>query len=264
MYFVGTERERQAQRKTAVPSRFAWSKPRSSPDVKARAERVNRRDCKRRKLFHDVDVTQESVQFFASPIDSKDIGVGEEVIEFDELIPDYSNEKTSTSELTCATIETQTPKLPTFSLDNFVGDDAGIHYYAGLEEYSKLIFVLQTLGPAAYCLQYAYYQVTNISVPDQFFMVLMKVRWHMTNFELSRLFGVSESVVSNIFVTWIIFMSKQWREIKMWPDVELVRYFTPQGFKWSFPRIRVIIDGTECPVKKTKAAYIITGYFFHL
>lgn len=33
---------------------------------------------------------------------------------------------------------------------------------------------------------------------------------------------------------------------------ELVRYFAPTGFKRNFPNTRVIIDGTECPIKKPK------------
>ena len=148
--------------------------------------------------------------------------------------------------------QTQTPKQPMFSIENFVDDDAGVHFYTGLENYIKFNFVLSTLGHAAYCLNYAYINVTNVSVPDQFFMVLIKLRRHTTNFELSRMFGVSESVVSNIFLTWICFMYKQWREINIWPPQELVRYFSPSGFKANFPNTRVIVDGTECPVKKPR------------
>lgn len=77
-------------------------------------------------------------------------------------------------------------------IDNFEKDDAGIHFYTGLETYIKFYMVLRTLGPAAYCLNYIYHKVTNISVPDQFFLVLIKLRRHRTNFDLSRLFNVSE------------------------------------------------------------------------
>ena len=48
-------------------------------------------------------------------------------------------------------------------------------------------------------------------------------------------------------------MSKQWKEINIWPSRNLVRYFSPSDFKAKFPTNRVIIDGTECPVKKLKA-----------
>lgn len=148
--------------------------------------------------------------------------------------------------------EIQTLKSPAFSIYNFENDPAAIHFYTGLENYLKFFFVLNTLGPAAFCLNYVYHAVENISVPDQFFMVLMKLRRHTTNFELSRMFGIAESVISNIFITWIIFMEKQWKELYIWPSQSLVKHFSPNSFRRNYPNTRVIIDGTECPIKKPK------------
>jgi hypothetical protein len=64
------------------------------------------------------------------------------------------------------------------------------------------------------------------------------------------MFAVSESTVANVFVTWINFMSKQWRELNLWPSKELVAYFMPCDFYRKFPMTRVIVDGMECPIKK--------------
>lgn len=147
----------------------------------------------------------------------------------------------------------QTPAQPIFSIDNFRTDDEAIHFYTGLEHYAKFLFVLRTLGPAAYNLNYIYHQVVTVCVPDQFFLLLMKLRRHTTTFELSRLFGISETTVSNIVITWIVFMSKQWRELDLWPERELVHHFAPTSFFEKFPTTRVIVDGTECPIKKPKA-----------
>ena len=97
---------------------------------------------------------------------------------------------------------------PPMSINNFTNDDAGVNFYTGLETLTKFYFVLRTLGPAAHCLNYIYHKVSNISIPDQFFLVLCKLRRHTTNFELSRLFGVSEKTVSNIFFTWILFYNE--------------------------------------------------------
>jgi hypothetical protein len=83
-------------------------------------------------------------------------------------------------------------------------------------------------------------------------MVLMKLRRHTPNFELSRNFKCSDIAVRNIIITWIKFMALQWQELDMWPSKELVQYFAPSGLKKLFPSTRVIIDGTECPVKKPK------------
>lgn len=45
-------------------------------------------------------------------------------------------------------------------------------------------------------------------------------------------------------------MSKQWKEVDLWPPKSLVNYFYPSDFKLKFTNTRVIVDGTECPIKK--------------
>ena len=60
--------------------------------------------------------------------------------------------------------------------------------------------MLSTLGIAQNNLRYMYGHVANISIQDQFFLVLIKLRRHMSNFELSRMFRVSEATVYNVFV----------------------------------------------------------------
>ncbi|XP_069107329.1 uncharacterized protein [Argopecten irradians] len=156
--------------------------------------------------------------------------------------------KSDISVPTTFTSSTQTPGHPMCNIYNFIDDDAGIHFYTGLENYSRFLFVLRTLGPAAYSLEYIGHQVCNLSVENQFFMTLMKLRRHTTNFELSRLFGISDNTVSNIVLTWINFMYLQWKELDLWPVRELVHHFTPSDFGLKFPTTRLIVDGTECPI----------------
>ena len=127
-----------------------------------------------------------------------------------------------------------------------------MHFYTGLESYAKFLFVLNTLEPAVYCLRYIYFQIDSVSVENQLFISLMKLRRHATNFELSRFVSLSEASVNNIVYRWILFMSRQWREANIWPPGNLVRYFAPTDFKAKFPT-RIIVDGTECPIKQPKA-----------
>jgi hypothetical protein len=148
--------------------------------------------------------------------------------------------------------DTQTPVWPSFSAHNYRHDADAIHYYTGLEEYKKFQFVLQTLGEAANHLTYYYSQVQQINVEDQFFLTLIRLRRHKTYFELSRLFGISECTVTNIFVTWINFMYYQWRELNTWPSKDLVHYHAPTDFRDKFSTTRAMVDGTECPIKKPK------------
>ena len=61
--------------------------------------------------------------------------------------------------------------------------------------------------------------------------------------------GVGKSVYG-VIITWIKFMSLQWQEVDLWPDRDLVNFFSPSDFRAKFPMTRVILDGLEIPVKK--------------
>lgn len=125
-------------------------------------------------------------------------------------------------------------------------------FYTGLASYTDFLHVLYNLGEAAFHLNYIYNQVQNLTIENQLFLTLIKLRQYKTNFELSKLFSVSTTTVENIWLTWINFMSRQWREVNFWPDRDLVNFFAPRDFYSKFPTTRLIIDGTEIAVKKPK------------
>lgn len=117
---------------------------------------------------------------------------------------------------------------------------------------SSCLHVLYSLGEAAFHLNYIYNQVQNLTIENQLFLTFIKLRQYKTIFELSKLFSVSSTTVKNIWLTWINFMSRQWREVNFWPDRDLVIFFAPRDFYSKFPTTRLIIDGTEIAVKKPK------------
>ena len=130
-------------------------------------------------------------------------------------------------------------------------DNTLLHYYTGLESAGKLYAVFMTLGPAVN--QLNYYRsgsVINISSLNQFILMLAKLRQDLDYLPLSHLCGVSQYTAQNIFITWINFCSRQWAEINVWPNRDLVDYFSPEDFRLKFPTTRVVVDGTEIPVKK--------------
>ena len=155
-------------------------------------------------------------------------------------------------ESTSTSTSTQTVRLPVqlYSAKRFSNDQ--LHYFTGLETYAKFCLVLDSLGPAAYELNYYSGWAPPISVEDQFLLTLIKLRLHSANAELGIQFDISVKHVSNIFITWINFMAVQWEEIDWWPSRELVHFFAPKDFKDKFPKTRVIVDGTECPIMKPK------------
>ncbi|KAK2150530.1 hypothetical protein LSH36_401g00061 [Paralvinella palmiformis] len=100
----------------------------------------------------------------------------------------------------------------------------GIQFYTGIDNYVIFRDVFASLGPATTRLNYMY-GVPNLDPEDHFFLTLMKLRTYKTNFELSMHFLIPECDVYIIFVTWIRFMSLQWRELTIWPEKEIVHCF---------------------------------------
>ena len=160
-------------------------------------------------------------------------------------------DRTEVSHADTQTDQSDVSDLGRMSVDNFRRDPEGMKFYTGLDSYSTFVNVLASLGPASYRLNYVYSK-PSIQVQDQLFLTIIKCRLYKTNFELSRMFRITESEVYCIIVTWLRFMSLQWREINIWPEKELVDFFTPSDFATKYPSTRIILDGTEFPIKKPK------------
>lgn len=238
-------------KRDAIPSIFPWV---STSNSNERAKRQAKRNEAKERLDSDSSSESSSDNMPLSlPFD--DDNVGNEIIYTAEPCEDVEmneckvNVNVSSVDSTC----TQTSTWPSLCVEKFIYDPPGIMFYTGLQTYEIFIFVLATLGNAVYELNYLYYRSEQLSVENQLFLTLIKIRQHKTNFELSRLFNISETAVVNIWVTWVNFMAKQWREVNMFPDRDIVRFFSPLGFKAKFPSTRIIIDGTECPVMKPKS-----------
>ncbi|KAJ8670901.1 hypothetical protein QAD02_002160 [Eretmocerus hayati] len=123
-------------------------------------------------------------------------------------------------------------------------------HFTGLESYEKFELVLLSLGPGAYHLKYVRKNIREISVPNQFFLVLWKLRRNECDLTLATHFGIDRRAVGNIFIPWILFMSQHWSLIDIWPNRDLVDFFLPESFKNNYPALRVIIDGTEFEIQK--------------
>ena len=122
--------------------------------------------------------------------------------------------------------------------------------FTGLDRYRHVQNVMQSLGEAAYNLEYRWRTPQKISVENHLLLTLIKLRLHKPNQKLVFLIGVSEFSVSNIFVTWINFMYCSWKELDIWPSRELVDENMHSDLKRLYPNTRVIIDGVEFPIKK--------------
>ena len=64
---------------------------------------------------------------------------------------------------------TETSTWPSLCVEKFMYDLLEIMFYTGLQTYEVFIFVLATLGNAAYELNYLYYRSEQLSVENSFF-----------------------------------------------------------------------------------------------
>lgn len=231
---TGTKPLKRQLKHNAIPSVFSWSKPLT--------EECEGRDCRAKKRLERFEEAA-----FCVP----DIGT-EVVVEMQDNVMESTD--AIAAESSSRSITTQTPKdaEPPMSVEKFAHNDGAIHKFTGLETYLKFLFVLGTLGPAAYQLQYRWRNCQLVSVPNQFFLTLIKFRKHWSDSDLAEMFDISEFSVGNIIVTWINFLYRQWSEIDIWGTRDLVSFFMPSDFKAKFPTTRIILDGTECPIKKPK------------
>jgi len=251
---IGDPCQRKILKPSAVPCVFAWSKQPSVSELD-RVERVARRE----QFKSAFETNQQLDQVQQQPSTSNDLAFefGGEVEIHSEELHDVSGQPThvftqtdKAAELKDASTGTDGVAEPPMGVEKFVSDSRAVKYYTGLESHETFVCVLQSLGPAAYHLRYCYYQVFQLSVPNQLFLTLIKLRLNRTYFELSRMFDISESTAQNVFITWINFMALQWRELGIWGDKSVTDEHMPRNFRKKFPATRVIIDSLECKINK--------------
>ena len=150
-------------------------------------------------------------------------------------------------------------------------DDKMIQFYTGFASYKLLKLCFDFLGPAVDNLNYwgqgkdfMIYDNTvdgdksfqpkgrhRILCPiDEFFLVMIRLHLGLLEKDLAYRFGISQSTVSRILITWINFLYLQFQCIPLWPSKEVILADMPQNFKRLYPSTRVILDATEVRVEK--------------
>ncbi|XP_045459131.1 uncharacterized protein LOC123669575 [Melitaea cinxia] len=241
--YTGNEPLAKFLKKTAVPSVFCFTKVKpENPAALERQHRFERRCIK--KLFQEshTSVTIETERDLT-------LAIGRE----EEVNNETTSAACSHSAPEFDTKTTQVDHEHTYgSINRNKNNDTFIKFYTGFESYKKFQLVYSTLSPMVHKIRYYGGSVINLSAEDQFFLTLMKLRQNKCNFELSMFFNVSQSTVSNIFITWVNFIYQLWIKLDIWPRKELVQYYMPRSFKNYDSTLRVILDGTEIKVQKPK------------
>lgn len=192
-----------------------------------------------------------------------DLGVNElplESVTDRQLLSEISKEKSADSgkcslplKVNMHDVSTQTTgKLAPYTIRDFMYKPDELNDLTGIPSYDRFMLIFHSLGPNVNNIKYRNFYVKNVTVEDQFFMVLWKLRKAATDIELGIHFGVHHTTVGNIVCSFIKFAAEQWGKLDIWPSCDLVNFYMPEGFKKSYPSTRVIVDGTEIPIDKPK------------
>ena len=206
--------------------------------------------------------------------------------EFDEtdtqtsMIPDRVD-ITSTESVDGKPVETPKAK-PTLPIkislsDKLMKNDKKCKYYTGLPSKEHFELILNYVQPKVE--KMAYWRGTKyvigvkqirrflrspkkfgpkrkVTIRDELFMVLMKLRLGLMTEDLADRFGISSSTVSSIFNTWIKVLSMCLKRLIFYPDKICAKANLPECFVKSYPRLRCIIDCTEFFIDRPRELYL--------
>lgn len=152
------------------------------------------------------------------------------------------------------TIESTSPRVGHFCVELIANNDRLISFYTGFHSYSLFLRFFEFLGPAEFSLNYwgdSEQKTTRrrkqrfLTSLNPYFLTLIKLRLELRERDLAYRFGISTSLVSKFFITWISFMYHHLKEINWSPATEQVAATLPQEFLDKYATTYLILDATE-------------------
>ena len=92
----------------------------------------------------------------------------------------------------------------------------------------------------------------KLSVKEEMLLTLIKLRNALSNEILADLFGISTSLVSVIFHTWVKYIARELSPIIYWPERETINQKLPANVKAAHPNLRCTIDCTEVFIERPR------------
>lgn len=151
-----------------------------------------------------------------------------------------------------------------FRLENIKTDDSLVKFYTGFSDYGTLMAFYEEIleadasvmrqwrGQRSEC-DYDETKVgsaSKLSLIEQFFLTLVRIRLGLPELDVAVRFGVSQSSVSRITNTWINLMYHSFKSIETFPSWHIVKKYMPESFKKEYPNTRIIIDATEFSIER--------------
>lgn len=154
-----------------------------------------------------------------------------------------------------------------FGVHQVCGNDNTMKMLTGLPSWSVFEWLFKKLEPKLPYLQYykgegsltqKVYQTNMTSKPgpgriishqNEMLLTLMKLRVNSLEEDLALRFGISTSLVSCIWSTWIPFLGLELQPLINWPAVDAISSYYPKCFT-KFGHVQAIIDCTEIPLQR--------------
>ncbi|XP_065300684.2 uncharacterized protein [Dermacentor albipictus] len=146
-------------------------------------------------------------------------------------------------------LELQCRKLKrcTFSVDTI--HKSSFKFYTGLQSKEQFEALFKHIEKNAERMVYwdggkTQAKERQLSKREELFMVLYRLRTGVCAKEVARIFGISQSCLSRIFCTWVIFLDKELSALTRFPTLAEIKRHMPMAFS-DFSNTRVILDCTE-------------------
>ena len=238
----------------AVPSKFDWK----SVSPKKRKAPTQQRCDNQPESGSDEDTAGPSHVNQDLDVQAEDIQETDEAYSLEVQIGDLRTQVENLTER-CAVSERKV-----FSFSRFASDDNSIKFYTGFPNVQVFNALYDFCNPGEQGENISYWHSSSTSEvssshglstkqgrprilqpKEELFLTLCRLRQGFPEEHLAHLYGISQSTISRIIITWVNFLYLKFKDIPMWPSRELVDQYMPDQFKDKFPTTRVIIDSTE-------------------
>lgn len=146
-----------------------------------------------------------------------------------------------------------------FNIDNIKENDNLVRFYTGFNSYAVFTTVLNFLGrEAAKQLNYTNTELVQnppkrekqgprraLSVENELFLLLCRYKVGLLEEDVAVRFGICQSLVSRIIITWTKFIYFRFSELDIFPTREVIEAHKPECFRNKYNGTTVIIDATE-------------------
>lgn len=249
-------------KKGAVPTVFKWSSEKRSRCTlvskgKRKGEALEAPCCKKRqrKSCQHCERKRAVIDKLQSDLEDKDAQLKELSERFGRL------EKEKGEQEFAGALKEE--KHVCFSAENFRNQDHLIRFYTGIVNWTVFVQLFNFIIDRCKDMKYwrsdinadenHQYQLRqgrprSLSMLDEYFLTLVRLRHAFPEEHLAYLFKVSRSTVSRIFLSWINLL--YFESIPIWQSKDLIEETMPTAFREKYPATRCILDCTEIKICK--------------